>query len=166
MNKLLLTILLLFSPFQVQAADAAGIFGQGSTQFSLVAGSGYAFNNNYLVLGGGVSYYVLDRVGVGLSYENWSGSSPGINKISPSVQYVFPRLYSLQPYLGGFYRHSVISGLPSINSVGVRAGVYFAAGDRSLVGAGLAYESYLNCQTAIYNSCSEAYPEISFIFGF
>jgi hypothetical protein len=166
MKKLLLTMLLILSPLPASAADGAGIFRQGSAQFSLLAGSGNAFNNNYLVLGAGVSYYVLDRVGVGLSYENWSGSSPGINKISPSLQYVFYRQYFLQPYVGGFYRHTVISGLPSINSVGARAGVYFAAGPGSVVGAGLAYESYRNCQTAIYNSCSETYPEISFIFGF
>lgn len=166
MNRVLLAMALLMSTLPVRAADMAGMFGQGSTQFSLLAGSGYAFNNNYLVIGAGMSYYVLDGVGVGLSYENWSGSSPSINKTSPSIQYVFYRESSLQPYVGGFYRHSVISGLPSINSVGARAGVYFASGRRSVVGIGLAYESYLNCQTAIYNSCSEAYPEFSFIFGF
>lgn len=166
MNILLLTILLLLPALPARAADVAEIFEQGSTQFSLLAGSGYAFNNNYLVIGAGVSYYVFDGVGVGLSYENWSGSSPSINKISPSVQYVFYRQHSVRPYVGGFYRHSVITGLPSINSVGARAGVYFAAGSRSVVGVGLAYEFYLNCQTAIYSSCSETYPEISFIFGF
>lgn len=166
MNRLRLTILLSMLTFPACAADVAGIFDRGSTQFSLLAGSGYAFNNSYLVLGAGTTYFVADRVGVGLSYENWSGGSPGINKISPSVQYVFDRRASVWPYIGGFYRHSIISGLPDINSVGARAGVYFAAGRSSVAGVGLAYESYLNCQTAIYNSCSETYPEISFIFGF
>lgn len=157
--------LLLFT-LPARAADVAGMFRQGSTQFSLLAGSGDAFNNTYLVIGAGVGYYVLDGVGIGLSYENWSGSSPGINKISPSIQYVFPWGGSLQPYVGGFYRHSAISGLSSINSVGARAGVYIASGSRSVIGAGLAYESYLNCQTAIYSSCNESYPEVSFIFSF
>lgn len=166
MNRLLLAMLLSISALPVCAADVAGIFGQGSTQFSLLAGSGDAFNNSYLLLGAGVTYYVVDGVGVGLSYENWSGSSPGINKISPSVQYVFNRRSSLWPYVGGFYRHSVVSGLPGIDSTGARAGVYFAAGHGSVVGVGLAYESYLNCQTAIYNACSEIYPELSLIFGF
>lgn len=166
MSKLLLTMLLSLFTLSARAADVAGMFRQGSSQFSLLAGSGYAFNNNYLVIGAGVGYYMLDGVGVGLSYENWSGSSPGINKISPSIQYVFFRGGSLQPYVGGFYRHSVISGLPNINSVGARAGVYFASGSRSVIGVGLAYESYLNCQTEIYSSCSESYPEISFIIGF
>ena len=159
-------MLLLLSTLPARAADVAGIFGQGNTQLSLLAGSGYAFNNNYLVLGAGASYFVLDGLGVGLSYENWSGSTPGVNKISPSVQYVSYQTSLFQPYVGGFYRHAFISGLPSIDSVGVRAGVYFASGPRSVVGVGLAYEAYLNCQTAIYSSCSETYPEISIIFGF
>ena len=166
MNKLLLTMLLSMSTLPVCAADMAGIFDQGSTQFSLLAGSNNAFNNNYLVLGAGVTYYVVDKVGVGLSYENWSGSGPGINKITPSVQYVFDRWPSLRPYVGGFFRHAVISGLPNIDSVGARAGVYFAAGSSSVVGVGLAYESYLNCQPAIYYSCSDTYPEVSLLFGF
>ena len=166
MNKLMLTFLLLFSVLPARAADTAGIFDQGSTLLSLLAGSGSAFNNNYLILGAGASYFVLDGVGVGLSYENWSGSSPGINRISPSVQYVFDRTSTLQPYVGGFYRHAFVSGQSNINSVGVRAGVYFATGHKSIFGVGLAYESYLDCQTAIYGSCSETYPEISFIFGF
>jgi len=166
MNKLLLTFLLLFSMLPARAAEVAGIFDQGSTQLSLLAGSGSAFNNNYLILGAGATYYVLDGVGVGLSYENWSGSSPGINRISPSVQYVFDRTSSLQPYVSGFYRHAFISGQPNINSVGVSAGVFFASGRSSIFGVGLAYESYLNCQAAIYGSCRETYPEVSFIFGF
>lgn len=60
----------------------------------------------------------------------------------------------------------MIFGQSGINSVGARAGVYFASGSKSLVGVGLAFESYLNCRTAIYGSCSEIYPEASFIFGF
>jgi hypothetical protein len=166
MKKLLLTMLLLMSPLTVGAADFGGMFEQGSAQFSVLGGSGSAFNNSYLVFGAGASYYIVDRVSVGLSYENWSGSSPGIQKITPSIQYVFHRLDFLQPYVGGFFRHSAISGQSGMNSVGLRAGVYFATGRKSMVGAGLAYESYRSCRTAIYNSCSEAYPEVSFIIGF
>lgn len=159
-------MLLLSSALPVRAAEVGGIFGQGSTQFSVLAGRGYAFNSDYLIVGVGAGYYLLDGVGIGLSYESWSGSGPSINKISPSVQYVPYWDSALRPYVGGFYRHAVISGLPSINSLGVRAGVYFASNSRSVIGAGLAYESYLDCQSAIYSSCNETYPEISIIFSF
>jgi hypothetical protein len=166
MNKKLLAILLLLAPLPACASDIGGIFEQGSTQFFVLGGNGSAFNKNYLVIGAGANYFVVDRVGVGLSFENWSGSSPGIKKISPSIQYVFHRPDSFQPYVGGFYRHSAIADQSSINSVGARAGVYLPIGSKSVVGVGLAYESYLSCRTATYNSCSEAYPEVSFIFGF
>ena len=142
------------------------MFAQEQTHYLLEVGSGYAFNNNYLILGAGVTHYVLDGLGVGLSYENWSGGGPGINKISPSVQYVFYQASSVQPFVGGFYRHASIAGLPAINSVGVRAGVYIPSGPDSAIGVGLVQESYLNCETAVYASCSETYPEISFTFGF
>jgi hypothetical protein len=166
MSKFMLTMLILLSMCPAHAANSGGMFDQGSTQFSLLAGNGYAFNTNYFVIGAGVNYYVADRLGVGLSYENWSGNGPGINKTTPSIQYVFDTANTIQPYVGAFYRHAAISDLPSINSIGARAGIYFTSGSRSVIGFGVAYESYLNCDPAIYTTCSESYPEISIIFGF
>ena len=159
-------MLLLLVALPARALDGAGVFGQGSTQLSLLAGSGTAFNSDYLILGAGINYYILDGVGVGLSYANWSGNGPAINQISPSIEYVFYRENSIQPYVGVFYRHSAIADQSGINSLGGRAGVYFTTGSNSIIGVGLAYESYLNCQTAVFGSCSETYPEISIVFGF
>jgi hypothetical protein len=166
MSKLILTLFLILYVIPANAANGEGMFSQGSTQFSLLAGSGYAFNSDYFIIGAGVNYYVADRVSVGLAYENWSGNGPGINKTTPSVQYVFYSSTALLPYVGAFYRHAAITDMPSVNSVGARAGVYFASSPRSVIGLGIAYESYLDCQTAMSTTCSEAYPEISIIFGF
>lgn len=166
MNRLLLLMLLGLPALPVHAAGASGMFRQGQTHFMLAAGSGNAFNNNYTIFGAGASHYVLDGLGVGVSYENWSGGSPGINKWSPFVQYVFNPASSVQPFVGGFYRHASVAGLPSLNSVGVRAGAYVAAGSSSVIGLGLVYESYLDCQTSVYSACNDSYPEISFVFGF
>jgi len=167
MNRsVLIALLALLSCAPAQAAGGAGMFGQGQTHLMIEAGNGYAFNNGYLILGAGVSYYVLDGLGVGLAFENWSGGTPGIRKITPSAQYVFYQGSSIKPYIGGFYRHATITGLPSLNSVGARAGVYFASGSHAAIGAGIVHESYLNCQTAIYATCSESYPEISAVFSF
>ncbi len=116
MNRLIsAAALFLLSCVPAHAAGLGGMFSQGQTHVSLEAGNGYAFNNSYLILGAGVSYYVLDGLAVGLAYENWSGSGPGIRKITPSVQYVFYQAASVKPYVGGFYRHTVVSGLPDIN---------------------------------------------------
>jgi hypothetical protein len=166
MNRLLLTMLLLSSAMPACAAGAGDMFGQGRTHFSLMVGNGYAFDNNYFVIGASASHYVLDGLGVGLSFENWSGGGPGITKYAPFAQYVFYQASSVQPYIGGFYRHTAIDGLPGINSVGGRAGIYIAAGSNAYVSAGFVHESYLDCQESVYRACSETYPDLSFTFGF
>lgn len=166
MKKLLVIMLLVLPVFPVCAAEKGWMFEQGRTHFSLEAGNGYAFDNSYLVVGVGVSHYVLDGLGVGISIESWTGGNPGIVKYSPSVQYVFNRVSSLQPYVGGFFRHTVVSGLPGANSVGGRAGVHISAGRNAFLSAGLAHESYLDCRETIYRTCSSTYPEIGLTFGF
>lgn len=165
MKKLMLTLLLLWLALPVHAAAGSGMFDQGYTQFSLVAGNATAFNRNYMVLGASAGYYVLDGLGVGMSLEKWSGDGPSITKVTPYAQYVF-QMSSVQPYVGGFYRHTSIDGLPSLNSVGERAGIYIASSPNSSVSIGLVHESYLDCNTAIYRSCSSTYSEVSIAFGF
>jgi len=166
MNRLLLAMLLVLSAFPGRVAGEGGMFGQGRTHFALMAGNGYAFDSNYFVVGVSASHYVLDGLGVGLSFENWSGGGPGIAKYAPFVQYVFYQASSVQPYVGGFYRHTAVGGLPGINSVGARAGIYIASGPNASVSAGFVHESYLDCQATIYRACRETYPEISITFGF
>ena len=167
MNRLLLTVLLLFQALPVSAAAEAGMFGQGHTQFSVVVGNGYAFDESYFVLGAGVSYYVLNGLGVGLSFEKWSGGSSGITKYAPFVQYVFYQASSsVQPYVGAFYRHTVVDGMPNINSVGERAGINIVSGRNAYISLGFVQEIYLDCQESVQQTCRETYPELGFTFGF
>lgn len=166
MNRLLLTMSLLLSALPVHAAGVAGMFGQGRTQFSLGGGNGYAFGNNYFVIGASVSYYVLDGLGIGLSVEKWSRGNPGITKYSPFAQYVFFQGSSVMPYVGAFYRHTVVDGLPDINSVGERAGINIVSGSNAYISFGFVQEVYLNCQKAVYRTCSETYPDFAVTFGF
>ncbi len=166
MDRLLVTVLMVLSSLPVCAAGVGGMFAQGRTHFSLVGGNGYAFDNNYFVIGASVTRYVLDGLGVGLSIENWSGGNPGITKYSPFVQYVFNQESSVRPYIGGFYRHTAVSGLPGIKSVGGRAGINIASGPNAYISAGVVYESYRDCQVIIYRACSSTYPDISLTFGF
>lgn len=146
--------------------SVGGAFSKGRTHFVVTAGNGYAFDESYLVLGLGVSYYVIDGLNVGLSLESWSGADPGMNKITPSVQYVFHQNPRLSPYVGGFYRRAYVDGLPDINSMGARAGLYFIAGRNAYIGVGAVYESYIDCNTSVYRSCDDIYPEISFTVAF
>ena len=149
-----------------RAADVAGVFRQGSTQAVISGGTGYAFKETYFVLGVGASYYVVDGLNVGLAYEWWSGSSPGIYKLTPSVQYVFHQVPTLKPYVGVFYRRTYVDRLDDINSAGGRAGAYFQAGRNTYIGGGVVYEKYLGCNGEVYRSCSDTYPELSITFAF
>jgi len=154
--------------FAVPAAaqSVAGSFAQGRTHFVVTAGTGYAFDETYLVLGLGASYYVLDGLNVGLFVESWSGSDPGMTKITPSVQYVFYQVQRVKPYVGAFYRRTNIEGLPDLDSVGGRAGVYIQAGRNAYIGVGAVYESYLDCSSAVYRECDSTYAEVSLTFAF
>jgi hypothetical protein len=166
MRRLLLAVLLILSAFPAHAADVGGMFGEGRSQFSLMLGNGYAFDNSYFVIGASASYYLVDGLGVGLSLENWSGGGPGITKYTPFVQYVFFPASRVRPYVGGLYRHTAIAGLPGINSVGARAGVLMASGSNAFVSIGVVHELYLDCQDSIYRVCSETYPDFSLTFWF
>jgi hypothetical protein len=159
-------MLLVLSAFPAKAAESGGVFGQGHTFLSLMVGSGSAFNNNYFLIGAGATYYVIDGLGIGLSLENWSGGNPTMTKYTPYVQYVVYQASVVKPYLGAFYRHTDVSGLPGINSLGGRAGIYIPAGSSAFVGVGMVYESIVDCANSIYSPCTSTYPEISFTFAF
>ena len=148
------------------SGSVAGAFSKGRTHFVVTAGSGYAFDESYLVLGAGVSYYVIDGLNVGLSLETWTGSDPGMFKVTPSVTYVFYQIPKLNPYVGGFFRRSYIDDLPDIDSAGARAGVFLPVGRNAHFGIGAVYESYIDCNKSTYRSCSDTYPELSFTVSF
>jgi hypothetical protein len=165
MKKLFLVLMVLTS-LPAQAAGAGASFAQGQNHFSLAAGNSYAFDNNYFVFGVSATHYVIDGLGVGLSVDHWSGSGPSITRYSPYVQYVYFQGSFLQPYVGGFYRHTSISGLPGLYSYGGRAGVYIASGRNAYLSAGFVHETYIDCQEKTYGTCSETYPDIRLTFAF
>jgi hypothetical protein len=160
-------MMLLLSALPAYASGAGGMFGQGRTQVSVVGGNGYAFGKNYFIIGARVSYYVLDGLGVGLSYENWSQSNPGITKYAPYMQYVFYQSSSFfQPYIGAFYRQTAVEGLPDIKSYGERAGINISSGRNAYISFGFVQEVYIDCQASVYQSCRETYPDFAITFGF
>jgi hypothetical protein len=150
------------------AADvgAAGAFSRGRMHFAVTAGSGSAFDESYFVLGIGASYYLVDGLSVGVHYESWSGADPDLSKLTGSLQYVFHQVQAAKPYLGGFYRRTDVSGLPDLDSVGGRAGVYIGAGRNAYLGLGVVYESYLDCNETVYRSCDSTYGEVTFTIAF
>lgn len=154
-------------PGSAEVGVGAGTsFGQGRTQLSVFGGGGSAFNQSYFVLGVGANYYVVRGLGLGLNFESWFGETPSIYKLTPSVQYVFTHVPSVQPYAGAFYRRVFIENFPDLDSVGMRGGAYLPVGPNMHLGLGGVYESYLDCNESTYHSCDEFYPEISFTISF
>jgi hypothetical protein len=109
---------------------------------------------------------VIDGLNVGLFAETWSGADPHVYKLTPSVQYVLHQVPVVKPYIGAFYRRTYVENLPDINSAGGRAGAYLQAGRSAYVGAGVVYESYLDCSKTVYRECTSTYPEVSFTIAF
>ncbi len=133
---------------------------------SLILGGGTAFDRNYNVFGLGASYFVADGLEVGLDAESWTGNTPHIYRLNPQVRYVLPVEGTAKPYVGAFYRRTVIEGYKDNNAVGVRAGVFLLSGARTYFGLGLAADEYLNCDRNVYSSCTEVYPELLFAVVF
>jgi hypothetical protein len=161
-----ITILLaLFVPTGTALADAgATIFSQGKTRLSISAGYGVWNNNDYGIVGLGAGYFLADGLEAGLDGEAWLGSKPHLYSASPEVRYTFFQFDSFKPYVGGFYKRSMYDVLKPLDSAGVRAGVVTTLSEHAYVSAGLVYENYFNCDSAVYSSCSQTYPEISLAF--
>lgn len=141
-------------------------FSQGRTLFSVVGGTGYAFDESYFVIGAGLTYYLTNGFGASLHVEAWTGGDPDLYKIEPALQYVFVQAGAVKPYVGAFFNRTFIEDREDLDSIGARGGVYVSAGPRAFVGVGGAYESYLDCQETVFRSCDDFYPEFSFVIGF
>lgn len=147
-------------------STSQGLFDKGTKQISIYAGSGRSFNEDYLILGVGVGYYMFNGLELAINWQSWLGGDPSINQLTPSVTYVFRNKSAIDPYLGGLYRWTFISGLDDLTAYGARAGVYISTGRKSYIGLGGVYMEYNDCATSVYRSCSDTYPEISFAFSF
>ena len=172
-NKKLSVLLLLFGFFAGQttlhaaSVGTAGVstaFSKGSTSVGVVLGSGSSFNDDYIILGVGVGYYVLPGLEIGIDMQHWFSGDPAITKLSPQVRYVFTQAKVIKPYLGAFYRRTFIEDLDDADSYGYRAGAYFSTNNQVYIGGGVVYEEYTDCSRFV--DCSTTYPEILFTVSF
>ena len=145
---------------------AQGLYEQGSKRVSVVAGVGQSFDDDYLILGAGVGYFVLNGLELGVNWQIWLVGDPTINQITPELTYVFRTRSIFDPYLGGMYRWTFISEYDDLAAWGGRAGVNIATGESSYVGIGAVFLDYVDCAESVYQSCSEVYPEFTFAFAF
>ena len=155
---------LVASAASVGTGGVSTAFSKGSTSLGVVLGSGSFNNDNYVIVGVGVGYYVLPGLEIGIDVQHWFSGDPSITKVSPQIRYVFTQPKVIKPYVGAFYRRTFIEELDDADSFGYRAGAYFSANRGVYIGGGIVYEEYKDCGKFV--DCSSTYPEILFTVSF
>ena len=173
-KKVAVLIILLGTSNSALAASAGtgGVgtaFSKSQTNFSVVIGSGSAFDDDYTILGLGVGYYVTNGLELGVDLQRWFSGEPTITKVSPQIRYVFTEPKTIKPYVGAFYRRTSYDDYNGIelddqDSFGYRAGAYFSTNNRVYIGAGVVYEEFKDCSR--FTDCSTTSPEILFTVSF
>ena len=156
------------SSVSIAASASASIspFDQGRSNLVISAGSGSAFADDYIILGLGYGYYLLNGFQLGIKFDFWLDGSPGIYQVTPDIQYVFHQVPKVKPYVGVFYTRSYIEGFDDLDAIGYRGGLYFVTSPRTYIGIGGAYREYQDCTETVYSDCSTSYTELSFLVSF
>jgi len=133
-------------------------FAGGTFKLSILVGIGYSSTgDNYLILGAGPGYYLIDGLVLDFVAEAWFIGDPTLGKLTPGLTYVLHFVPVLKPYVGGFYRYTMIEDpFSNVSSLGVRFGAYYVSSARVVIGLGAVYEHYLDSTWDPY-----WYPELS-----
>jgi len=159
----------LFVGLSIHAASlgaSASVFDTNRVRGTLNASTTSSGGKTYTVVGGGVGYFPLTGLEIGVDGEMWLGADPSVYKVSPGVRYVLQGLGTFYPYAGGFYRRTFYEGLDDLDSYGARYGVYMPIGPNTYAGVGGVYEKRLDCDKTVYDDCVSSYPEVSVSVSF
>ena len=156
-----LALLVLAAAAPAYADDPPTPFDQGRLNVTAGGGTSSWLGHSYVVIGGGVGYYVLDGVELSLHGLHEFGSGPSISELSPQLRYVAQPLvgkWPVIPYVGAFYNHWFVGdNLGDVDSVGGRAGGLWVNGN-VILGLGVVYEQIVSSCTM---DCSSWYPDIT-----
>jgi hypothetical protein len=140
------------------AVYAGGLFSVGHKNISITAGSDTAYGNSYTVMGIDLHYFVVDNISIGISYQSWLGDEPSINQVTLPITYYIPLDIGVNPYIGGFYSHTMIGGdYDDYDSYGGRIGITMQTSSSAYMSVGWVHEVTENGD----NVSSRSYPEVS-----
>ena len=145
-----------------------GPFKKGKIRVGFYGGAGSTYNQTYLILGGGVGYYLLNGFEAGVDVEGWLLQDPLFWKVTPQVRYVLWKMNPIKPYAGVFWRKTFVTGdnplhLPDYNSYGGRLGIAYRKGG-SFLAVGAVYEKF---EDDVFSDDTDVwYPEIAFWISF
>lgn len=136
-------------------------FDRGKFGLGFGFGAQTSLGADYYYVSGGVGYYVLDGVEVGLGLGHQWGDGPSITRTTPSLRYVAQPLVGtspLIPYIGVFgSRYFIADGFDDVNTLGGRVGALYISGSL-LLGLGLAVERIVSdCEM----DCTSYYPDFT-----
>jgi hypothetical protein len=147
-------------------AQVGSTFSRGRSRLSISGGYGNFNDHQYGVVGVGAGYYFFDGFEAGVDGEAWLGDKPHIYTVSPEARYIVTQFESFRPYIGGFYKRTFYDSLDNTHSVGGRAGIISALSEHAYLSAGLVVEHIYDCNQALYDSCSQVYPEVGLSFSY
>jgi hypothetical protein len=149
-----------------QSAPDPGPFAKGMKRFAFTGGYASGYGDEYLFIGAGVGVFVADGLDVGADMEAWFLGQPTFYKLSPQIRYTYWKPLRTKPYVGAFYRRTFVTNGPDADSLGGRAGIYYIGESGAILGGGVVYERFLDCDEDIFESCDEFYPEVVFALSF
>ncbi len=133
-------------------------FDQGRLRLGIGLGWTSTSRTDWLILGAGLGFYVIDGLEVALDSTFWVVGDPFVATLTPGLRYVFIQLPSVKPYIGAFYRHYFVGdGYDDTDSLGGRLGVYFMLSKNAYIGGGIVYEHFLDDD--LFASRDQFYPE-------
>ena len=157
-SGLLILLALSGNAIVVNAAGRGSAFSGGSTSFGIVASSAHEFDNDYVIFGVNIGYFVVDGLELAIEAQHWFSGEPSVSKVSTQAKYIFTQMPAIKPYVGAFYRQTFIDDFDDEFSFGGRAGVFFSDRNGVYVGTGIVYEQYDDCSR--FEDCSTTYPEV------
>ena len=158
----ILVICIIFSVASMTTASASP-FGKGQQHMQLAIGSGSLLDDNYIVVGIGYGYYLMNGLELGIDFDLWLDGDPSVYQVTPEARYVIDNPSRFKPYVGAFYRRNYIEGLKDIDAYGYRAGVYWLTGGNVYIGYGITHSILQDCKESIYSDCESTYSELSFM---
>jgi len=151
-------------------ADPAGApfdpYGRNRVRAGGVVGVSTNFDDPYFQVGGGVSWFFVRGLELGVEATALLIEDPFIVQLTPGLRYVFADVPFLQPYVGFLYRRSFIEDDDDLSTMGGRVGVSWSSDDGLLLHGGLAYEHAFDCEETQFNGCNGFHPELGISASF
>lgn len=146
--------------------DSRSAYDRNALRVGLVVGVSTNFDDPYFQIGGGVGWFVLRGLELGVEGTALLAGDPFIFQLTPGLRYVFVDVPFLQPYIGFLYRRSFIVDDDDLSTMGGRVGVSWSSGDGILLNGGLAYERAFDCEETRFNGCNGFHPEFGISWSF